>query len=44
MRATVQRELKADVVIVSDGFARVVLRGRLDARAAADYWQDLEKD
>jgi phospholipid/cholesterol/gamma-HCH transport system permease protein len=43
MTASLQDKLETDVHVEPDGFARVVLRGRLDSQTAATCWTNLEK-
>jgi len=39
-----QNELETDVQVSPDGYARVVLRGRLDAQTAVACWNNLERN
>jgi phospholipid/cholesterol/gamma-HCH transport system permease protein len=43
MTAAVQNELDSDLQFGPAGFARVILRGRLNARTATTCWNDLEQ-
>jgi len=43
MTAAAENDLETDVQVGTDGHARVVLRGRLDARTAATCWNRLEQ-
>jgi phospholipid/cholesterol/gamma-HCH transport system permease protein len=42
--AAEQNELETDVQVSPDGYARVVLRGRLDAQTAVACWNNLERN
>jgi phospholipid/cholesterol/gamma-HCH transport system permease protein len=42
--AAEQNELETDVQVSSDGCARVILRGRLDAQTAVACWNNLERN
>ena len=44
MTTTEQNELETDVQVSPDGYARVVLRGRLDAQTAVACWNNLERN
>ena len=44
MSAPAQDELKTDVQVGTDGRARVILRGRLDAQTVPACWSKLERD
>ena len=44
MTADEQNELETDVQVSPDGYARVVLRGRLDAQTAVACWNNLERN
>jgi len=41
--ATAKNELETDLLVRPDGYARVILRGRLDAQTVAGCWNDLQK-
>lgn len=44
MTAAEQNELETDVQVSPDGYARVVLRGRLNAQTAVACWNNLERN